>query len=544
MKLKYILSLVLATTLAPLLRAQNAMPVVSNVQTQADTLNNTVTITYDVADADGDPLEVLVRVSNDSGKVFLYSPANLTGDVGFPVQPGTGKQVVWTYQPGDFAWYQGGFMVRVVAKDRKPIDIQAIVDQVDSMRLRTDVYALEGVRHRTDGPFHLAITRDLIQNRLSAYGYPSWRDTFDFQGYPGENIVARKGGLTTQDTAYLVTGHYDSVIGSPGADDNATAVAGFLEVARVLQNVYLEKTVKFVGFDLEEEALNGAFDYAQNRIPNYETVHGVYNFEMLGFFSNRPNSQTTPFGFNLLFPDAYNVVAADSFRGNFITLVGSSVGPHVHESLERSAATYVPDLKLVTLVLTPTITPLATDLLRSDHAAFLANGIPAIMLTDGSNFRNPNYHQPTDTAGSLNYGFMAQSVKTTVGAICEMADAVSAGVAESPIFLLDVPLGTAPLAATKLVCVYPNPFGHSVNIDITLDKPAANVAVTIWDIQGRQVATLRAGGALGQGTHTLTWEPEDTGTGLDLSEGFYNLQVITDQQTQNIRLLHLHPHQH
>ena len=121
-----------------------------------------------------------------------------------------------------------------------------------------------------------------------------------------------------EDSVLILGGHYDGVNISPAADDNGSAVLGVLEAAKILSQYNFKRSVRFLGFDLEELGLLGSKAYTTNGIYGYEKIKAMIDFEMIGFFSNRNNSQTFPNGFNLLFPSQYNQVAADNNRGNFI----------------------------------------------------------------------------------------------------------------------------------------------------------------------------------------------------------------------------------
>ena len=93
---------------------------------------------------------------------------------------------------------------------------------------------------------------------------------------------------------------------APGADDNGTAIAGMLEAMRILSGFSFRNSLRFIGFDLEEPGLKGSIRYVSSSIPDYEEIGGVLNMEMIGYTCEEPNCQTVPFGFNLLFPEAYD----------------------------------------------------------------------------------------------------------------------------------------------------------------------------------------------------------------------------------------------
>jgi hypothetical protein len=414
--------------------------------------------------------------------------------------------------------------LKLVADDRELVDIQAIVDQVDTTTMKFALNDLVGVRHRTGNPTFLAETKNYIQQTFTQAGLYAYRDTFDFDAnYSGENIAGRKAGTTDEDSAYYITAHFDTVNGSPGADDNGSAVAGMLEALRILGPLEFRKSLRFIGFDLEEVQLNGSMHFARNSVPAWEKLDGVVNLEMIGYYSDSVGSQQTPFGFNLLFPDAYNQVEADSFRGNFIINVGATTGggQKVHRSIDSAAVRYVPGLKVISLALNQNTIPLATDLLRSDHASFILNGQPALMLTDGANFRNPHYHQPTDVVSTINFTFMKQVTQAAIGAICELADVRNATVAYSEPFLLDLPLSRLADRGLKPVLnlrVQPNPSEQAVRLTANLPSSGAT-SLRIVNLNG-QLVWQQSWFNLPSGDHSWEWDGHDQ-AGNHLPNGVY-----------------------
>ena len=410
--------------------AQNQTPEITNLAASANLAEGILTIQYDLVDIEDDLVEVFLEVSDNDGNTFLIDTENATGDIGFPVTPGTGKEISWIYvgridSPGDY-------VVKLVADDRFQIDIQELVDQVDSNRLRTDLEYLCGIRHRTAGLAHLQEVQDTLEQLFLENQLQTNRQGFPFGAYQGQNIIGRLQGTVAEDTVYIVDAHYDTVNNSPGADDNASGLAGVMEAVRILSNYNFKKSIKFIGFDLEEDGLVGSNWYVNLAgPPDYETNVGAYNFEMIGYFDTTANSQTLPPGFELLFPAANQALIEDQFRGNFITNVGISSFADFAATFDNAAATYVPGLKVLTLVAPDALVP--PDLARSDHARFWEAGLPAIMLTDGANFRNINYHTPEDEFNSLNYTFMSQVIQATIAAVAESAEIQHSSTAETTV---------------------------------------------------------------------------------------------------------------
>jgi Zn-dependent M28 family amino/carboxypeptidase len=197
----------------------------------------------------------------------------------------------------------------------------------------------------------------------------------------------------------LVGAHYDSVPGSPGADDNASAVAVMLAVAKATKGV---SGICFVAFNSEEYNLAGSRAFVDNWKPNQ--LKQVHILEMVGYCKHTPDSQINPLPFLPL-----------SNVGDFIGVVGNN-NAFVKHVIEQAGVSSVPavGLSIPSLISLDAAYKLSPDIFRSDHANFWDADIPAVMWTDTSNFRNPNYHGPNDTPDTLDYGFMAEVAKILV----------------------------------------------------------------------------------------------------------------------------------
>ena len=305
-------------------------------------------------------------------------------------------------------------------------DVRHLVLQVDTQRLHTDVAWLAvGERHSPVGPGHHAASREHIRDVFHTLGLEVRRHTFVHWGRPGTNVIARKQGSDPGRPSLLVSAHYDTVPGSPGADDNASGVAALMECARVLASVSLRRTVEFVAFDMEEaqppgEGLIGSTAFVRY-VPPSTRYEGVYNLEMVGYTSG-PGSQGFPPGFQLLFPGVYRHVEERDFRGDSIAVVSQGGGIALGQRMAAAAAEHVPGLDVVHIEIREGL-PIPSDVFRSDHSPFWAAGIPAVMVTDTADFRNPNYHTPGDTADTLDYDFLHQVTSVLVATLAEHAGA-------------------------------------------------------------------------------------------------------------------------
>lgn len=458
--------------------AQNRPPSITNVRIELAG-NNILKLTYDLSDMEGDASAVTFRATQKGGLTFDYNTANATGAIGANIAPGDDKIIEWDYSA--YASAMPDFRLMLVADDGQPVDIQAIVNSVDSTRLYGDLAFMEGIRHRTTGAWKLQQTKDFIRYQFQDNGLLTDSQSFTFSGYKALNIIGKRIGASEEAVTYILDGHYDSVDDAPGADDNASAVAGMLEAMRLLAPYSFKKSIKFIGFDLEEDGLVGSARYTQTGIPAGETTAGVINFEMIGYYTEAPNTQETPLGFALLFPVAYGQLEADMFRGNFITNVGGGNSTSLANSYANFAAQYVPELKVITLQ--PTV--FVPDLSRSDHASFWAKNIPAIMLTDGAEFRNENYHTPYDKIETLNFTFMSNVVKAAIATLAELAEIQHAGAwhGDTEFFT-----ATKETAACEL-SVTPNPANESLHFSLCL--PGV-YDLELLDITGRSVVRQKA----------------------------------------------------
>lgn len=407
--------------LAPcLLMAQNQRPLIHNLSVTPDWQNLTLVVSYEVSDAENDPLDIALQFSDNGGKSYAITGlVPVSGDVGYPVQPGTRSISCDISALSNMGI---SYQLRLIADDRQAFDIQALVNEVDSTRLRTDLEFVEGIRHRTTGNTHLNATRDSLQSLFLNAGLFYEEQAVPFGNYTGKNLIGTHPGTASALKVVINDAHYDTVNNAPGADDNGSGTVGVMEAARLLSRFPFKNSLRFIGFDLEESGLVGSIRYVSTGLPADEEVLGVFNHEMIGYWSDEPNSQTLPTGFSQLFPTQSAEIAANSFRGDFITNVGNVNSQSLSLLFSNSAQQYVPDLKVITLNV-PGNGQIAPDLRRSDHAPFWDAGKKALMLTDGANFRNECYHTPGDTLDEkLNFTFLSNVVKATIAAMAELAE--------------------------------------------------------------------------------------------------------------------------
>lgn len=193
----------------------------------------------------------------------------------------------------------------------------------------------------------------------------------------------------------LIGAHFDSVPNTPGADDNASAVAVMLAVARAIG---WRKDVIYVAFNAEECDLAGSREFVKELAGDLKLLEQVHVLEMVGYRDRRPNSQKNPLPM-IQAPTTADFLAVVANKGS---LVDQIIAAAASISVSVVGLAIPPGLPL------DAIRQISPHLLRSDHAPFWERDIPAVMWTDTSEFRNPHYHQPTDTPDTLDYEFMAE----------------------------------------------------------------------------------------------------------------------------------------
>ena len=401
--------------------AQNALPVISDVKLSADAAKQVVTVTYNLADPDNDALKVDVMLSNDNGNSFLIKPTNVSGDAGQSVTKGKNKKLSFSYSPQQFPALSA-MKVKLVANDLYKINVQELVDQVDSVRVRKNVERIYGERHLSteQGKQQLENTRKLLMTAFTGSNLQAGIQDTRMGELPVRNVIAKKPGTNELDV-YIVCAHYDAVEKSPGADDNASGVAALMEIATILSKYNFSSTIKFIGFDLEEAGSAGARVYIAERASREpDRLMGVVNFDMIGYYSDAEKSQSVPPGFETLFPKSYEKVAKDGFRGNFILITANERSKFLADEFEKAGGQYVPSLKSVSAVLIgkgEAVPPMRSG----DHGEFWEFEVPAINIGDGANTRNKHYHAQSDVLETLNYPFMVNVIKASLAMIVKMA---------------------------------------------------------------------------------------------------------------------------
>lgn len=324
----------------------------------------------------------------------------------------------------------------------RPVEVRPEL-RVDQVRLLKELQSLPTKRSPNGSAEHragLRQTEDMLLAKLRAMGYEPVTQDVDFLGSghgrdaasaaakpaPWRNIIVEVPGRTRPNEVLVFSGHFDAVPASPGADDDGTGTVAMLEMARLLKDLPMQRTVRIIFFNLEELGLVGSRAYVESieneikgepepadpakRRPPTKHFLGMASVDGVGYFTDLPNSQRSP------------IPATRFFKpptvGDFLGLGGIGRNRKYSQVLVKAMRAAAPDLKIVAADFLPFAPP---DLLRSDHAPFLAMGVPAVILADTANFRSPHYHQPTDTVDTLDMKRYTLVVKGLVGAAYTLA---------------------------------------------------------------------------------------------------------------------------
>ncbi len=280
-------------------------------------------------------------------------------------------------------------------------------------RVRNHVLQLAQSERNVQHPAQLERSARYIEAALAGHGLAPEAQLFESGGREVRNIEAAiPRSAAPLAPAVVVGAHYDTVPGSPGANDNASAVAVLIELARVLANDVPPggRAIRLVAFVNEEppyfmSGSMGSEAWARRARSRGDPILAMLSLEMLGFYRDAPGSQRYPFPLGFFYPD----------RADFIAFVGDlGSRPLVRRALAafRAHAAFPSEG-----VAAPGVIPGVT---WSDHWSFRQRGYPAIMVTDTAFYRYPRYHLPSDTPEKLDYERMARVTMGLAAAIREL----------------------------------------------------------------------------------------------------------------------------
>jgi len=287
------------------------------------------------------------------------------------------------------------------------IDIQQTIERLEAhLRTLTVTIGERSVRF----PENLKSTARYIQSFYEDIGIAVHTEPYDYSDFKVGNVVAEISTGPQPSRRYLLGAHYDSVSGTVGADDNASAIAVQLETARDLKALLgqenLDLAVTFVSFALEEPPAYGtrymgSRVYAKKARKEQKKIDGMICLEMVGYACYEPGCQDYPFPLGFFgYPK----------EGNYIGIVGNFKSGGFTEALFKA---FQKNLELPVIKIRIPLNGRILPAVRlSDHASFWDQGFKAVMITDTAFFRNPYYHRSSDTMEKLDYRFMAELVES------------------------------------------------------------------------------------------------------------------------------------
>ena len=246
-------------------------------------------------------------------------------------------------------------------------------------------------------PLALARAEEYIARQFETMGYEVVTQTYKLRGVSCSNLEVTRSGHRHPDDILLIGAHYDSVLGSPGGNDNGSGVAALLEMADRFSAADIERTVRFVAFVNEEPPFSfgdemGSMRYARAARDRGDRIRFMLALETIGCYSEEAGSQHYPVLFRHFYPDT----------GNFIAFVSNFRSRRWLRRFVRAFRRHsdFPAEQLATFPWIPGVG-------WSDHQSFWRYGYPALMVTDTAFYRYAHYHTPNDKADHLDYAAMA-----------------------------------------------------------------------------------------------------------------------------------------
>ena len=270
----------------------------------------------------------------------------------------------------------------------------------------TTITKTEGSRYFDNVPL-LNQTAEYIFSVFSQYADTVYYQPFQHLDKTYLNVVCRLGSANNKPLV-VVGAHYDAVRNTEGADDNASGVVGLLELVRILSREKLNYPIEIVAYTLEEVwPMYGSMQHAISLYKSKTPVYGMVGFEMIGYFDDRPKSQSYPVkALKLLYGNRGNfiVLARKTKAGTFVK--NFSAGFKKMASIDTKIFKASPrNIKVIS---------------TSDHSHYWNRGYDALMITNTAHYRNPNYHKKTDTMETLDIPKMMKVIDATALALINL----------------------------------------------------------------------------------------------------------------------------
>jgi len=282
----------------------------------------------------------------------------------------------------------------------------------DALRRHVEKLAGEIGERNVFNPGKLRAAADYVEGSFASANYKVTRQTYMVHGESCHNLEAEIPGQARREEIVIVGAHYDSVSGSPGANDNASGVAAVLELARAWAGRESMRTLRFVAFVNEEPPFfqteqMGSLVYAKQCREKHQNVVAMLSLETMGYYSAEKGSQKYPFPVGLFYPSHGDFIAFVSHTAN-ANLVRRCIESFRRQVLFPSEAAALPGA--------------LPGIGWSDHWAFWEADYPGLMVTDTAPFRYPHYHTEQDTPDKLDYERLARVVTGLDKVIGEIAN--------------------------------------------------------------------------------------------------------------------------
>jgi hypothetical protein len=307
-------------------------------------------------------------------------------------------------------WIAGRFMCHCGGMSSKILSRAAVSAQ--NLHSHIECLADKLGEHNVFNFEKLQAAADYIEQQWRTQGYAVVRHSYRAAGLDCANLEATRRGTRLPSEIVLVGAHYDSVDGSPGANDNGSGVAAMLELSRFFADRDSPRTIRFVAFVNEEPPFfeteqMGSRVYAKEARARGDDIRAMLSLETMGFYSNAPGSQHYPSFFRLFYPD----------RGNFIGFISDFSSRPL---LNRVAAAFRAhsDFPAECVSTSRRIVGISW----SDHASFWREGYRALMVTDTAPFRYPYYHTAQDTAEKVDCEALARVTEGLCGVVAVLAE--------------------------------------------------------------------------------------------------------------------------
>lgn len=285
---------------------------------------------------------------------------------------------------------------------------------VDPARIRADVERIASPR--PPGSEQHDRVRDLCRERLASLGFVM--EDLDYG--TGRDVIGVKPGVTSRHLQVVIGAHYDYLERCPGADDNASGVAGALETARILAKANFNRTLVVACWDEFERGARGSSAYAKRAAERDDAVTATFALESIGYASREPNSQRVPDDFEHYFPEQALALLENDYRADFLLVVSDDASSDAAMSVARHGERV--GLPVELLQLTARHKYEKQGIHRRDQASFWDYHLPGVLLTDSGQFRNPRIGcaHGLDAANTLDYEFAGNVVQAAIGAMADV----------------------------------------------------------------------------------------------------------------------------